>query len=353
MGFRVRKSIQIIPGVRMNISRSGVGYSVGGKGMRVTRQANGRVTRTVGIPGTGVSHQSTLRSATSSRSGNRAPAARSNARATAPLPPPPPPPAHPAMFAPAWEKDLFKAINATPFQGFAKISRAHGREHPDVRVLAAALDGIMRFATGDPSQHEPARALIGWAITQGVVLKTHPFVLKYLAAATWPVEIANGVVVHLGIEHDVLLLAVAELHQEAGDLEAAIWTVEQAEPTAPAALSLIELYSEAGRHQGVVDMTNGLTNVDDATALVMALRGRSFSELGYNDAAREALKEALRVKSRAPEVRHRALIERAQVNLKQNRKAAARKDLEMVMAEDPAYPGLADLLATLPPSPAR
>lgn len=235
----------------------------------------------------------------------------------------------------------------------AQITRAHGREHPDVRVLAAALDGIMRFATGDPAQHEPARSLIGWAIAQGVALKTHPFVVKYLAAATWPVEIANGVVVHLGIGHDVLLLAAAELHQEAGNMDAAIWTVEQAEPTALAALSLTELCREAGRHQGVVDMTNGLTNVDDATALVIALRGRSFSELGYNDAAREALKQALRVKSRAPEVRHRALVERAQVNLKQNRKAAARKDLEMVLADDPSYPGLADLLATLPPAAIR
>lgn len=352
MGFRYRKSIQIIPGLKMNISRSGVGYSVGGKGMRVTRQANGRVTRTVSVPGTGISHQSTLRSAIS-RSGSRAPAPRSNARATVPLPPPPPPAPHPSLFAPAWEKDLFKAMNATPFQGLAQISRAHGREHADVRVLAAAVDGIMRFASGDPLQHAPARALIGWAIAQGVALKNHPFVLKYLAEKTWPVEIANGVVVHLGIVHDVLLLAVAELHQEASDLAAAIWTVEQAEPTAPAALSLIELYSEAGRHQEVIDMTTGMTNVDDATALVMALRGRAFSELGYHDAAREALKEALRVRSRAPEVRHRALLERAQVNLKQNRKPAARKDLESVLADDPDYPGLAELLASLPPAAAR
>lgn len=343
MGFRYRKSIQIIPGLKMNISRSGVGYSVGGKGMRVTRQANGRVTRTVSLPGTGISHQGTLRSA----AGSRTPA-RSSARATAPLPPAPAPAPHPSLFAPAWEKDLFRAINAKPFAGLASISREHGREHPDVRVLAAALDGIMRFATGDPLQQEPARALIGWAITQGVDLKTHPFVVKYLAERTWPVEIAAGIVAHLGIAHDVLLLAEAELHQAAGDLPAAIWTVEQAVPTAPAALSLIELYSDAGRHQEVIDLTNDITNLDDSTALLLTLRGRSFAELGYHDAAREALKQALHFPSRAPEVRHRALLERAHVNLKTNRRAAARKDVEHILADDPTYPGVAELLGTLP-----
>ena len=29
MGFRYRKSIKIMPGVRMNVSRSGIGYSAG------------------------------------------------------------------------------------------------------------------------------------------------------------------------------------------------------------------------------------------------------------------------------------------------------------------------------------
>ncbi|WP_372513161.1 DUF4236 domain-containing protein [Mycolicibacterium frederiksbergense] len=46
--------------MRLNVSSRGVGYSVGGKGMRVTWHANGRVGRTLSIPGTGLSHNSTL-----------------------------------------------------------------------------------------------------------------------------------------------------------------------------------------------------------------------------------------------------------------------------------------------------
>lgn len=55
MGVRFRKSIKAGP-IRVNFSKSGVGYSVGGKGFRVTKKANGGVRTTTSIPGTGVSY---------------------------------------------------------------------------------------------------------------------------------------------------------------------------------------------------------------------------------------------------------------------------------------------------------
>lgn len=55
MGFRYRKSIKMGP-FRLNLSKSGIGYSVGVKGYRVTKTATGRTRTTVSIPGTGISH---------------------------------------------------------------------------------------------------------------------------------------------------------------------------------------------------------------------------------------------------------------------------------------------------------
>ena len=55
MGVRFRKSIKAGP-LRVNFSKSGVGYSVGGKGFRVTKKASGGVRTTASIPGTGISH---------------------------------------------------------------------------------------------------------------------------------------------------------------------------------------------------------------------------------------------------------------------------------------------------------
>lgn len=57
MGFRFRKSINLGKGFRINMSKSGPGFSWGGKGFRVTKKANGGFRTTAYIPGTGLSYQ--------------------------------------------------------------------------------------------------------------------------------------------------------------------------------------------------------------------------------------------------------------------------------------------------------
>ncbi len=55
MGFRFRKSKNFGP-FRINISKSGIGWSVGGKGFRYTKRADGKTQTTTSIPGTGLSY---------------------------------------------------------------------------------------------------------------------------------------------------------------------------------------------------------------------------------------------------------------------------------------------------------
>jgi hypothetical protein len=56
MGFSFRKSVNIGP-FRVSASRSGIGYSVGGRGFRVGKNARGRKYHSFSIPGTGVSYR--------------------------------------------------------------------------------------------------------------------------------------------------------------------------------------------------------------------------------------------------------------------------------------------------------
>jgi tetratricopeptide (TPR) repeat protein len=77
------------------------------------------------------------------------------------------------------------------------------------------------------------------------------------------------------------------------------------------------------------------------------IRGRAFREQGFHEAAHEALKQALRSRSRATPVRLLALAERAQNYLAQGKKTMARKDLERILAEDSDYEGVREQLAGL------
>ena len=56
MGLNFRKSIKICKGVSLNLSKSGVGVSVGTKGARASINTSGRSSVKVGIPGTGLSY---------------------------------------------------------------------------------------------------------------------------------------------------------------------------------------------------------------------------------------------------------------------------------------------------------
>lgn len=55
MAVRYRKSINLGGGFRINVSKSGVSYSWGTKGYRITKTAKGTIRQTATIPGTGIS----------------------------------------------------------------------------------------------------------------------------------------------------------------------------------------------------------------------------------------------------------------------------------------------------------
>ena len=56
MGFKFRRSINLGGGFKVNLSKSGVGYSWGTKGVRYTKTATGKKRTTLSIPGTGISY---------------------------------------------------------------------------------------------------------------------------------------------------------------------------------------------------------------------------------------------------------------------------------------------------------
>ena len=103
-----------------------------------------------------------------------------------------------------------------------------------------------------------------------------------------------GSQLRLPVNRDAVGLALAEAYQAEGEIEPAIGTVQQLEPTTYAAVSLADLYTEAKRYGDVVELTDDITNEDEATMILLVFRGVAFREQGYFDAAHEAFKEALR-----------------------------------------------------------
>jgi hypothetical protein len=67
MAIRFRKSMKIMPGVRVSLSKSGVSGSLGTNGARVSVNSKGQVRGTAGISGTGLSSTTMLNSKSKSK----------------------------------------------------------------------------------------------------------------------------------------------------------------------------------------------------------------------------------------------------------------------------------------------
>ena len=59
MSFRFQRRIKILPGLRLNVSKTGFSWTVGTRGASVTAR-DGKLTGNVGIPGTGLSYRKRL-----------------------------------------------------------------------------------------------------------------------------------------------------------------------------------------------------------------------------------------------------------------------------------------------------
>jgi hypothetical protein len=73
MGFRFRKSIRLLPGVRVNLSKSGVSTSIGRPGATVNIGKRG-LRATVGLPGTGLSYSEQVKLGKAGSAGSDSPA---------------------------------------------------------------------------------------------------------------------------------------------------------------------------------------------------------------------------------------------------------------------------------------
>jgi tetratricopeptide (TPR) repeat protein len=301
-GFRVRKSIRVAPGVRLNVSKTGVGISAGVGGVRHSVHSSGRQTTTVrtGVPG--VYYQSSHR-------GTRQPSAPREA-GYGPLGPRP---RKPGLFAPKAAKELFKALK----EHKADLVERVGQEHAQVKLPALTLAGLM-FASVDGDK---AVTLLEQAFEAGDAAQTE-FFKKYVQGEI-QLKIAEWVTAYAPLGREAVGLTLAELYQTDDKFEQAIDVVEQLEPTTYTAVSLAELYAQEGRFQDVIELTEGVSNEDDASALLLVFRGVAFREQGFNDAAHESFKEALRARSRAATIRHYALFERARNYETQGKKAMA------------------------------
>ena len=346
MSIRFRRSMKLMPGVRLNFNKDSVGMSFGVPGARYTVNSKGRRTASVGIPGTGLYNIETLSSGRSKRSGGGNSKVAQAAVESASGPP------KPSLFAGKAEKelnafliDIYDPESTDDATSVINKAVALREKFEDLRVpleLISFLHGIT-----DAKWKEKAR---GWGEglwqNRGSVF-ADPLVAKYFKGIHPQVRISPGISSQLTYDAQTLGFIWAEVLQGEKKFDEALNVLSEMSPDQMVAISIADIEIEKGDFDGAIETTEDVEIFDDATAMLMVLRGVSFRGKGMLEAAIECFKRVLKEKGLPEALMHRALFERGVTYGQMGKKAMGIKDLERILVDDPNYPEVQEKLAEL------
>lgn len=344
MGYRLWRRVQIIPGVRMNLSKSGASLSFGVRGAHYTVGPRGRRV-TLGLPGTGLYYTQQASNRTRTR------------RSPRPQPTPLPSPVRPQdqlrlgffkrLVTPPEEQSLVAGIKELLAGNDAKAldQLRHATHLPDGAFMAGFLALKSGFFAEAVTDLEFA---VGRAAELGRVLE------KYKATLTVDLAITETFMAHLPLNAEGAGLALVEAYQRTKQYPKAIATLEgvlRAWPDDPVVkLSLVELLldSAAGDRtvlQRVVTLTDDVPNLTPVHTALSLYRARALRGLGLADAAAQTLTSALALKKdRSSELLLGLRYERALAFEQSGQPARARTEFERIYAEDSHYEDVATRL---------
>jgi len=346
VGIRYRKSIRLGSGVRLNLSKSGLGYSFGIPGLRYSIGASGRHRTTIGIPGTGLYAVSEVGSgARRSRGTGRAPAASSRRQIIVPptdarayLP-------KPGWFASTADKRFYEGVQAYVVGEWARAANTfEACVAADPSATSAHFFAAMAGAKSDASPDRIVahlEAVVGSDRELPDALQS-----KYLPSGmvelSVRVSITEHVVADVPFSSVGAALVLAELYQGEGRLSDAIGLVSQLHEANPESiairLSLADLLYADGDHEGVLEAASTAVNDSDLGVALLHLRAASLFAQGHRDAAFEAFRIALaKSADRDPELLKIVRYDRALAYESAGQGAKAKTDLERIYATDPAF----------------
>ena len=323
--------------------------SFGVPGARYTINSKGRRTVSTGLPGTGLYNIETL------SSGKRSSAA-SPSQSSGPTEMrsyDPPANLRPGLLSRKAERELYKFLldifkwdeTDTPDEAIEKATKLQD-VYPTLKYsldLIKFLYCVKGSKVDDAVGYQWGKDL--WTNRQTVF--SDGYVIKYLQGITPQVPITNGISTSSIYNDQTLGHILVELLQQMNKSDEALAILHEMDPDQLVAISMADLEIGNKDYDGAIETTEDIENDDDATAMMLVLRGVAFREKGMEDASLECLKRALSSKKRSETLLHRALFERAETYTRLGKKAMAIKDLEKILVDDSDYPAVQEKLDAL------
>ena len=341
MSFRLNKRINIGKFLRLNISKGGVGVSVGVPGARVTAGPGGK-RLTLGVPGTGISYVKNLDGPKKKKTATRA----SRAKATPPEPEeveaasaPRPAVPLPGPFAPAHELAFAQGL-ADYQSGKEEEALSHFVAAAPAESGAAILAAAILLEQNRTPGLAQAESLLEGVLERNESFPT-PLVEKYLPDTTLRVNITPHVEAQVPASALAATLLLAEVYQARSKLDEAMDVLEGVQDVLadPAlTLSLCELYGLREIWDGIVERASQTAVTDNVTFETMVWYGRAMQGKGLHEAAITIFAELLKnKKDRDPDLVNEAVYWRAVSYEALGKHSQANREFQKVYARSPGF----------------
>ena len=177
---------------------------------------------------------------------------------------------------------------------------------------------------------------------------SNKYVVKYFSGIKPAVTISTGITTQLYYNEQTLGFIWAEVLQGQKKYDEAVAVLLEMEPDQMVGISLADIEISKGDFDGAIETTEDIEVEEDATAMMMVLRGVAFRGKDMQEAAVECFRRVLKEQKSLPEALvHRTLFERAESYALMGKKAMAIKDLEKILVDEPNYPEVEKKLAEL------
>ena len=359
MGFRFRKSMKIAPGLRLTFGKRSIGLSAGVRGARVSLNSSGRVTSSAGIPGSGLYWTESVSLKGSRKTSGRTEETFIDGESyVEDLPELEKPtsavraPAKATIFSSKEEKamsalfyDIYGDTEGNPPETVFRKAGEVADKFPEITLAMQAIQ-ILHGST-DKKLHLRAFPLADQLWPRRLELFSLPLVQEYFPGIIPAVQITPGIHANERFNLTALGLIYAEILQLQARYEEALAVVEEIDSDQITAISMADLEISLKRYDDAIATTEDVENIDDATAMLLVMRGIAFREQNFLEASLECLKQAIAKRTRSEIVLNRGLWERAYTYERMGKKAMAKKDLEKILSREPGYSGLAERLSAL------
>ena len=334
-GFQLQRRITLGKNIWLNISKSGVGVSVGLMGVRVSSGPRGTHLN-VDLPGTGLRYRKQLHSRTSTNKQKETPFS-AQAQEIEDVP-------DPGLFASGHEKELAKGLEDY-FAGKEDEALKHlldaAPKEPGAAILAAFL-----LSEKYPGNNRSITLLEG-VVESNSEFPT-PLMNKYLADVTLDVKITPGVIVEVPVDGLAATLLLVEAYQDQHRVREAIALLEQVEQVAhepTLTLSLCELYATRNRWDKIISRAKNIESLSDVSLKTLIYYGQAMQEQGLHEAAVTIFSKAMRrKKNRNQDLLNEARYWRAVSYRAQGKRRKAFQEFQILYAQNPQFKDVAQRL---------